>query len=178
MINPFNVYSLSWRNERVDGNLSMGFEGSWRAGRFGTYAAHLMLDDLQIDKCDTACNEPTSYGFSASLKETAAQRRRKVVCELNTRVSNFAYRTPNIAEQYASFGIGLGRSYSDYDEIRVGADIALVPRTPLKLYGAPGKARVITAISIPRPRTIRRPPGFSVDYLDRQPCRARAGRRW
>jgi hypothetical protein len=53
-----------------------------------------------------------------------------------TRVTNLAYRTPNVAERYAIFGIGLGRSYSDYDEVRVGADIALVPRTPLKLYVA------------------------------------------
>jgi hypothetical protein len=53
-----------------------------------------------------------------------------------TRVSNLAYHTPNPAERYASFDIGLGRPYSDYDELRVGADIALVPRTPLKLYVA------------------------------------------
>lgn len=135
LINPFNVYSLSWRNERIDGNLSMGFESSWRAGRFGTYAAHLLLDDLQIDKCDTACNEPTSYGFSASAEGLPLSGDEKWFASY-TRVSNLAYRTPNIAERYSSFGIGLGRSYSDYDEVRVGADIALVPRTPLKLYAA------------------------------------------
>jgi hypothetical protein len=135
LINPFNVYSLSWRNERIDGNLNMGFESSWRAGRFGTYSAHLLLDDLQIDKCDTACNEPTSYGFTASAEGLPLSGDEKWFASY-TRVSNLTYRTPNIAERYASFGIGLGRSYSDYDEVRVGADIALVPRTPLKLYMA------------------------------------------
>lgn len=135
VINPFNVYSLSWRNERIDGNLSMGFEGSWRAGRFGTYAAHLLLDDLQIDKCDSACNEPTSFGFSVSADGLPLRGDEKWFASY-TRVSNLAYRTPNFAERYASFGIGLGRSYSDYDELRVGADLVLVPRTPLKLYFA------------------------------------------
>jgi hypothetical protein len=33
-------------------------------------------------------------------------------------------------------GVGLGRGFSDYDEIRVGADLAVIPRTPLKLYVA------------------------------------------
>lgn len=135
LINPFNVYSLSWRNERIDGNLSMGFEGAWRAGRFGTYAAHLLLDDLQIDKCDSACNEPTSYGFTLSAEGLPLRGDERWFANY-TRVSNLAYRTPSFAERYASFGIGLGRSYSDYDEVRLGADLALVPRTPLKVYVA------------------------------------------
>jgi hypothetical protein len=135
VINPFNVYSLSWRNERVDGNLSMGFEGSWRAGRFGTYAAHLMLDDLQIDECDSACSEPNSYALTATAEGLPLFGEEKWFASY-TRVSNLSYRTPNFAERYASYGIGLGRAYSDYDEVRVGADLSLVPRTPLKLYVA------------------------------------------
>lgn len=135
LLNPFNVYSLSWRNERVDGNLSMGFESSWRAGRFGTYAAHVLLDDLQIDKCDTTCKEPSSYGFTLSAEGLPLSGDQRWFASY-TLVSNLAYHTPNPAERYASFGIGLGRAYSDYDEIRLGADIALVPRTPIKLYVA------------------------------------------
>ncbi len=135
LINPFNVYSLSWRNERVDGNLSMGFESSWRAGRFGTYAGHLFIDDLQIDKCDTTCKEPSSYGFTLTGEGIPLAGDQRLFASY-TRVTNLAYHTPNISERYAIFGIGLGRAYSDYDELRIGADIALVPRTPLKLYAA------------------------------------------
>lgn len=135
LINPFNVYSLSWRNERVDGNLNMGFESSWRAGTFGTYGAHLLIDDLQIDKCDTTCKEPSSYGFTLTGEGMPLAGDQKLFASY-TRVSNLAYHTPNISERYAIFGIGLGRPYSDYDELRIGADIALVPRTPLKLYAA------------------------------------------
>jgi hypothetical protein len=135
LINPFNVYSLSWRNERVDGNLSMGFESSWRAGRFGTYAGHLFIDDLQIDKCDTTCKEPSSYGFTLTGEGIPLAGDQRLFASY-TRVTNLAYHTPNISERYAIFGIGLGRPYSDYDELRIGADIVLVPRTPLRLYAA------------------------------------------
>ena len=135
LINPFNVYALSWRDEQLDGNLSMGFENSWRAGRFGTYAAHIFLDDLQIDKCDTSCKEPSSYGLTLTadgLPLTGDQR----WFASYTRVSNLAYHTPNVAERYSIHNIGLGRAYSDYDEVRLGADLVMVPRTPLKLYVA------------------------------------------
>ena len=53
-----------------------------------------------------------------------------------TRVSNLTYRTPNVSERYAIYGVGLGRGFSDYDEVRLGLDVALVPRTPLRLYVA------------------------------------------
>ncbi|HVD60643.1 MAG TPA: hypothetical protein VNC11_07200 [Gemmatimonadaceae bacterium] len=135
LINPFNVYALSWRDEQLDGNLSMGFESSWRAGKFGTWGAHLLLDDLQIDKCDTTCKEPNSYGltFTADGLPLAGDQR---WFASYTRVSNLAYHTPNVAERYSIRDIGLGRAYSDYDEARVGVDLALLPRTPLKLYFA------------------------------------------
>ncbi|HUQ19158.1 MAG TPA: hypothetical protein VM099_06060 [Gemmatimonadaceae bacterium] len=135
LINPFNVYALSWRDEQLDGNLSMGFENSWRAGKFGTWGAHIFLDDLQIDKCDTTCKEPGSYGltFTADgLPLTGEQR----WFASYTRVSNLAYHTPNPAERYSIREIGLGRPYSDYDEVRLGADLAILARTPLKLYVA------------------------------------------
>ncbi len=135
LINPFNVYALSWRDEQADGNLSMGFESSWRAGRFGTYAAHLFLDDLQIDKCDTTCKEPSSYGLTVTAEGLPLAGDQRWYASY-TMVSNLAYHTPNVAERYSIHNIGLGRAYSDYDEIRVGADLALVPRTPLKLYVA------------------------------------------
>jgi hypothetical protein len=39
-----------------------------------------------------------------------------------------------VSERYSSFGVGLGRGYSDYDELRVGADVAVIPRFPLRIY--------------------------------------------
>ena len=49
-------------------------------------------------------------------------------------MSNLAYRNKNPAENYEIFGVSLGRGFSDYDEMKLGFDLALVPRTPLRLY--------------------------------------------
>jgi hypothetical protein len=51
-------------------------------------------------------------------------------------VSNLAYNNKNPDEHYEVFGVALGRGFNDYDEARVGLDLAFVPRTPLKIYAA------------------------------------------
>jgi hypothetical protein len=134
LINPFNIYSLSWRNEAQEGNLGLGLEGAFRS-RAGTLAAHVFIDDLQIDRCDPNCEEPSSYGvtFSADGLPLAGDQR---WFASYARVSYLAYRTPNPNERYAAFNVGLGQGFSDFDEVRVGLDLALVPRTPLRLYAA------------------------------------------
>jgi hypothetical protein len=135
LVNPFNVYALSWRNERTDGNLSFGGDIAYRSGRLGTYSAQVLIDDIQIDRCDTICHEPSAYGLTVSAEGMPLIGDQKLFASY-TRVSNLAYRTPNVAERYAIYNVGLGRGWSDYDEVRVGTDLALLPRTPLRLYGA------------------------------------------
>jgi hypothetical protein len=134
LINPLNVYSLSWRNERTDGNLSFGGDLAWRS-KLGNYSVQVLMDDIQIDRCDSVCREPSSYGFTATAEGIPAVGEQKLFASY-TRVSNLAYHTPNVSERYAIYSVGLGRGWSDYDEVRAGVDIALVPRTPLRLYAA------------------------------------------
>jgi hypothetical protein len=98
-------------------------------------AGHLFIDDLQIDRCNPNCREPSSYGVTLSA-EGAPLRGDQRWFTSYTRVSNLAYRTPNPPEAYDVFGVGLGRGFSDYDEVKLGADLALVPRTPLRVYAA------------------------------------------
>jgi hypothetical protein len=135
LINPLNVYALSWRNEKTDGNLSFGGDAAWRSRRFGNYSAQLLVDDIQIDRCDTICHEPSSYGLTVTAEGIPAVGDQRLFASY-TRVSNLAYHTPTVGERYAIYSVGLGRGWSDYDEARVGVDLALVPRTPLKLYAA------------------------------------------
>ncbi|HEX9309650.1 MAG TPA: hypothetical protein VF887_02455, partial [Gemmatimonadaceae bacterium] len=40
------------------------------------------------------------------------------------------------SEKYEFFGVGLARGFSDYDEMKLGLDLALLPHTPLRLYAA------------------------------------------
>ncbi len=136
LINPVNIYALTWRNERTSGNLSLGGNLAYHGGRLGNYTAELFLDDIQIDRgCTTVCKEPSSYGATLAAEGIPLWRDQKLFASYS-RLSGLAYRTPGFAEQYSSFGVGLGQAFSDYDEARVGVDLAAVPYTTLRLYGA------------------------------------------
>ena len=134
LVNPFNIYSLSWRNERQDGNLGLGAEASVRTERLGTLAGQLFIDDLQIDRsCNPNCKQPSSYAINFSAEGLPLIGDQRWFASY-TRVSNLAYRNKTPTETYEIFGVGLARGFSDYDEIKAGLDLALVPRTPLRLY--------------------------------------------
>lgn len=133
LVNPLNVFALSWRDESVDGNLSLGLEASYPTDRFGVFSLHALIDDYQIDKCDTTCNEPSSTGLTLSAERLPIARGVKAFAAY-TRVSSLTYRTPRPDEMYAIHGIGLGRGFSDYAEWRAGLDLAVIPRVPLRAY--------------------------------------------
>ena len=135
LANPFNIYGLSWRNEREDGNLGLGAEGALRTERFGSFTAQAFLDDLQIDRCNPNCQQPSSYAFTVGAEGLPVRGDQRAFASY-TRVSNLAYRNKNPTDNYEEFGIGLGRGFSDYDEIRAGLDVAMLARTPLRLYVA------------------------------------------
>jgi hypothetical protein len=134
LANPFNIFGLSWRNEQKEGNLGLGGEIAMRTDHYGTFAGQLFVDDLQIDRaCDPACKQPSSYGFTLTADGLPMGGEQRWFASY-TRISNLAYNNKNPDEHYDIFGVGLGRGFSDYDEARIGADLAIVPRTPLKLY--------------------------------------------
>jgi hypothetical protein len=136
LANPFNVFALSWRNEQKDGNLGLGGEVAVRTERFGTLAGQFFIDDLQIDQtCNPACKQPSSYALTFSAEGLPLGGEQRWFASY-TRVSNLAYRNKNPNETYEIYGVGLGRGFSDYDEVKAGLDLALVPRTPLRLYVA------------------------------------------
>jgi hypothetical protein len=135
MLNPLNIYALSWRNEKLDGNLMVGADAALRTRRFGNWSAEVLIDDLQMDRCDAVCQEPSSYGLSVTAEGLPLRGAQKWFASY-TRVSSLAYRTPLYAERYTSFDVGLGRGFSDYDEARIGLDLAVVPRIPVRLYVA------------------------------------------
>jgi len=136
LANPFNIFGLSWRNERQDGNLGLGGEVAVRTDRFGTLAGQLFIDDLQIDRsCDPNCKQPSAYALTLAAEGLPLTGDQRWFASY-TRVSNLAYRNKNAAEHYEVFGVGLGRGFSDYDEMKAGLDLAVVPATPLRFYVA------------------------------------------
>jgi hypothetical protein len=136
LANPFNIYALSWRNEREDGNLGLGGEAAFRTENRGTYATQFFLDDYQVDKsCNPNCKQPASYAALFSAEGLPLTRDQRWFASY-ARVANLTYRNKNPGQNYEVFGVGLGQGFSDYDELRAGLDLAVVPKTPLRLYGA------------------------------------------
>lgn len=134
LINPFNIFALSWRNERQEGNLGLGGEVAVRTERFGTLAGQLFIDDLQIDRsCNPNCKQPSSYALTLAAEGLPFSGDQRWFASY-TRVSNLAYRNKNPAENYEVFGVGLARGYSDYDEVKAGLDLAVIPGAPLRFY--------------------------------------------
>ena len=149
LLNPLNVYGLSWKNERTDGNLSFGGDFAFKSARFGTYSTQVLLDDIQIDECDTVCNEPSSYGYTFSAEGIPLTGEQRLFASY-TRVSNLAYHTPNISERYSIYLVGLGRGFSDYDEVRAGIDLAIIPCNSdpsIRISPAAGSGRLSRALS-------------------------------
>jgi hypothetical protein len=136
LVNPLNIYALSWRSERQEGNLGLGGELSLTTATRGIFAGQIFIDDLQIDRsCNPACKQPSSYAMSFSAEGLPLTSDQRWFASY-TRVSNLAYNNKNPSEKYEIFGVGLGRGFSDYDELKLGLDLAVVPRTPLRLYAA------------------------------------------
>ena len=137
LLNPLNIYALSWRNEHVSGNLTIGGTMALRTSRFGNYSTELLIGNRQIDSCpELTCQEPASYGFSATAEGIPLFGDQKLFGSYS-RLSGLAYRgKEGAAAQYASLGVGLGQAFSDYDELKVGTDLAVVPYTAIKVYGA------------------------------------------
>ncbi len=136
LLNPTNIYALSWRNERVQGHLTLGGDLGLRTSRFGNYTGEVLLGNRQIDACGTLnCQEPASYGISAAAEGIPLIGDNKLFASYS-RLSALAYRSKDLAGQYSILGVGLGQPFSDYDELRAGVDLAAVPYTTLRVYGA------------------------------------------
>lgn len=136
LLNPLNIYALSWRNEHVSGNLTLGGTMALRTA-FGNYSSELLIGNRQIDSCpQLTCQEPASYGFSATAEGVPLFGDQRLFASYS-RLSGLAYRAKEGSMgQYASLGIGLGQEFSDYDELKAGADLAVVPFTTIRAYGA------------------------------------------
>ena len=174
LLNPLNIYALSWRNEHISGNLTIGGTMALRTSRFGNYSSELLLGNRQIDSCpQLVCQEPASYGFSATAEGVPFVGDQRLFASYS-RLSGLAYRAKQgIAGQYSSLGVGLGQPFSDYDELKIGTDLAVVPYTTIRLYGAfRRQGQGDYHLPFPRPDAYPTTPGFLQGVVERV---ARAG---
>jgi hypothetical protein len=141
-VNPFGLYYFSEINEEQGGtnaNKMVGLQGAWRSP-VGNFSFEAYLDDIQaFGGCagmEAECKKPPSGGWTLQADgiPLAGDQRLFVAYTI---VSNLSYRTfEQPWTEYSSYGIGLGRGFSDYDEIRAGIDLAAIPSVPLKIYAA------------------------------------------
>src|SRR5207247_11340302 len=90
----------------------------------GELFAQALLDDIQVDRQAASDSEPPSYGVTLGA-ETVVQG--VVITGFYTQVANLTYRTPNPAEAVESRLVGLGRNFSDYDQLTLRASLLAGP---------------------------------------------------
>jgi hypothetical protein len=131
LASPFTIYALTWRNDQQQGNLQGSASLAARTGA-GIFSGELMLDDAQFDRCDVVCEQPASYGLTFTAEGVPFVAGQRAFASY-TRVAALTYRNKTPAERYTAYGVSLGRAFSDYDEFRVGADLAFAGM-PLRPY--------------------------------------------
>jgi hypothetical protein len=109
------------RNVNVNSLLGVDFESRLRGVKL---FAQVLLDDIQIDRKAASDKEPPSYGVTLGA-ETVVHG--AVMTGFYTQVANLTYRTPNPAEAVESRLVGLGRNFSDYDQVTLRASVLAGP---------------------------------------------------
>lgn len=126
-LNPLALALLTQYEQPGDANAMLGASVSWRAARTLRLSSQIMIDDIQIDDDVATDNEPPGYAFSVAASGAAMSS--ATWSAGYTRVTNLAYRTVRIEEQYTASGVGLARNHSDYDQLQ--ASFEVMPRRGL-----------------------------------------------
>jgi hypothetical protein len=142
-VNPIGLYYFSEINEEQGGtnaNKMVGLDGAWRSP-VGNFSFEAYLDDIQAfggcgGTMEATCKKPPSGGWTLQADGIPFVGDQRIFVAY-TLVTNLSYRTfEQPWTDYTSYDVGLGRGFSDYDEIRAGVDLAVIPEVPLKVYGA------------------------------------------
>ncbi len=109
------------QNVKVNSLLGADFESA--VGRVRVFG-QVLIDDFQVDRSTQTDSEPPSYGLTLGARGAA---RGVAWTAYYTRVANLTYRTPNVAETVERRFVGLGRSFSDYDQATLTASVLAAP---------------------------------------------------
>jgi len=135
--NIFTLGLVQQYDQNSQANNLVGFDVTTRVKRTQLFAS-LLLDDIQVDRTAASDKEPPSYGFTLGAQGRLS---RFGWTAFYTQVSNLTYRTPNPAETVMRRGVGLGRNFSDYDQLTLrgsmiaGPSVLLEPEVTLLRQG-------------------------------------------
>ena len=135
LVNPVSLWGLAQYDEKEQLNMLYSLEASWRIGAAARLGAQLLVDDVQVDDCEGGCEEPPSWGVTVGAEGLPLGGAQRWFASY-ARLTNLAYRTSLPYERYAWREVGLGLGFSDFDEARLGVDLALGALPPVRIYGA------------------------------------------
>ena len=116
---------LTQYDQGLQVNSLVGFDVVTRVKRTQLFA-QLLLDDIQVDRSVASDKEPPAYGFTVGAQSGIA-RGRVGWTAFYTQVSNLVYRTSTPAEAVMRRGVGLGRNFSDYDQLTLKGSMIAGP---------------------------------------------------
>ena len=126
-----NIFTLGLVQQYDQGSQSnnlLGFDVTTRLKRTQLFAS-VLLDDIQVDKSNAGDKEPPSYGFTLGAQGGIS---RFGWTAFYTQVANLTYRTPNPAEAVMRRNVGLGRNFSDYDQLTLRGSMIAGPSVLLE----------------------------------------------
>lgn len=132
--NPFfPALATHYMNDET-GNVSAAVDLLWRSP-VGLLAVQAMVDDYQFERGNPGDDEPPSYGLTVLADGLPLAGEHRGFASY-TRVANLTYRTVDPGDNYDFRQVGLGRAFSDYDELRAGVELALLSALPVRAYAA------------------------------------------
>jgi hypothetical protein len=121
--NIFTLGLLAQYDQGGSANNLLGADVVTRLGRTQLFGS-VLIDDIQVDRSNPGDNEPTAYGLTLGASGGAGPA---AWTAFYTRAANLTYRTPNPAEAVMRRGVGLGRNFSDYDQLTLRVSLLPAP---------------------------------------------------
>jgi hypothetical protein len=135
--NIFTLGLLQQYDQNSQVNNLLGLDITTRYKRTQLFMS-LLIDDIQVDRNAASDKEPPQYGFTLGAQGGI---NRVGWTAFYTQVANLTYRTTNPAEALMRRGVGLGRNFSDYDQLTLrgsmiaGPGVLLEPEVTLLRQG-------------------------------------------
>jgi hypothetical protein len=129
--NPFIPAYLSLYNDREAANLNVAFDVAATTS-VGLFAAQTFVDDVQLDGVTP---KPWMYGVTLTADGLPLSGAHRWFVNA-TEISNLTYRNVTTNDVYTTDYVSLGRGFTDYREVRIGADLAVFAQGTFRPYFA------------------------------------------
>jgi hypothetical protein len=116
-------------NSNEQSNLNLAADWAVPTSK-GLFSGQVFIDDVQFDGTTP---KPPMYGFSLTADGLRLAGDHRWYARY-TEISNLVYRNLQRGDNYEQQYVSLGRGFTDYREVRVGADLAVRDEGTLRPY--------------------------------------------